>query len=311
MNKHDIWVEVNKDNLIHNFRTLKNYVSSDTKFCCVLKANAYGHDLVQTAQVLSKENVDYFGLTHLDEGILVRNAGVETPIILFMPVTESRIKEAVSYNLELTCGSIFDAKNINKVAENINKDINIHIKIETGMGRLGVLQSDVYELFDYIKAHPKLKVISTYTHFTHSGDINIRYTKNQFKTFQNITTLLKKRQYDTGFLHCANSAATTRFPQYHLDMVRCGTILFGQFPSVYSQIENINLKPTWQLKGRIVAVRNLPVASTVGYGSEYTTKRNTKTAVIACGFAHGYTLVPESIIYRIEILRYFIKKYFI
>ncbi len=306
----DIWVEVNKEGLVHNFRTLRNFVNKETKFCCVLKANAYGHDLVQTAKLLSQENVDYFGLTHLDEALLLRNNNINTPILLFMPVTESRIKEAINFNIDLTCASMFDAQNIVKVAENINRDAHIHIKIETGMGRLGVLQSEVYDLFDYIKEHPRLKVVATYTHFTHSGDINIKYTLNQFKLFQNITNLLKKRQYDIGFLHCANSAATLRFPQMQLDMVRCGTVLFGQFPSIYSKTGGVELKPTWTLKARVVAVRELPSGSTVGYGSEFTTTRPTKTAVVACGFAHGYTLVPESIIYRIEIFRYILKKYF-
>ena len=306
----DIWVEVNKTNLIHNYRTLRNYINKDAKFCAVLKANAYGHDLVQTAKVLSEENVDYFGLTHLDEALEVRHAGVDTPILLFMPVTESRIKEAICHNVELTCASLFDAKNICKVAENINKDAHIHIKVETGMGRLGVLQSEIFELFDYINEHERLKVISTYTHFTQSGDINVRWTHNQYKIFAQITELLKKRGYDIGFVHCANSAATLRFQEYQLGMVRCGTILFGQFPSAYAKVEGVNLKPTWQLKARVVAVRHLLTGSTVGYGSEYSTNRDTKTAVVACGFSHGYTLMPESLIYRIEPIRYFMKKYF-
>lgn len=306
----DIWVEVSKDAIINNYKSIKNFLNPNVKMCCVLKANAYSHDLVQTATLLEQEKPDYFGLTHLNEALDLRHNNINTPILLFMPVQENRIKEAINHNIDLTCASLFDAKNINKVAEKLNKDANIHVKIETGMGRLGVLQSEVNELFEYIKECPRLIVKGTYTHFTHSGDSNVKFTLNQFHLFQRITDLLKKRQYELGMLHCSNSGATLRFPNMHLDMVRCGTILFGQFPSVYTKIKEVNLQNTWQLKARVVAVRDIPVGSTVGYGSEYVTNRPTKTAVVACGFAHGYTLKPESLIYRIEILRYLIKKYF-
>ncbi|MBQ0105229.1 MAG: alanine racemase [Armatimonadetes bacterium] len=294
----DIWVEVSKNALIHNHRTLKNYISEKTKLCCVLKANAYSHDLIQTAKLLEKEKADYFGLTHLDEALEVRHSGVNTPIILFMPVAENRIKEAISHNIDMTCASLFDAENINRVAENINRDAHIHIKIETGMGRLGILQAETEEVFQFINSHPRLKVEGTYTHFTHSGDSNVKFTNNQFSLFQRITTHLKRKQYNLGMLHCSNSGATLRFPHMQLDMVRCGTALFGQFPSVYTKVEGVELKHTWTLKARIVAIRNLPPGQTVGYCGEYTTPKNTKTAVIACGFSHGYTLVPESLVYR-------------
>lgn len=307
--QYDIWAEISKDAIIHNYKSLKNYISEKTKLCCVLKANAYSHGLLETAKILEKEKPDYFALTHIDEALLLRRSNITVPILLFMPVTESRIKDAICNNIDMTCASLYDAKYINKVAEYMNRNAHIHIKIETGMGRLGLLQSETEEVFEYISKNPRLKVQGTYTHFSQSGANNTKKTENQFRLFQRIISTLKMKQYNLGMTHCCNSAATLRFPHMHLDMVRCGTVLFGQYPTVYCRNENINLKNTWSLKARVVAVRDLPAGTTIGYSGEYTAEKNIKTAVISCGTAHGFTLVPESMIYRMEIFRYLIKKY--
>lgn len=306
----DIWVEVSKEAIVHNHKELKKILPQTCKLCCVLKANAYSHGLLEVAKILEEDKADYFGLTHLDEALTLRKAGIKTPILLFMPVTESRIKDAINNNIDMTCASLFDAQNINKTAQFLNRDAHIHIKIETGMGRLGVISSETEELFEYIKNNPRLIVEGTYTHFTQSGANHTKSTDNQFRLFQRILNILKLKHYSLGMVHCSNSAATLRFPHMHLNMVRCGTALFGQYPSVHSRNSDVNLKNTWALKARVVAVRNLPAGSTVGYGSEYTATKDIKTAVVACGFAHGYTLLPESVVYRMELFRYIIKKYF-
>jgi len=306
---YDVWVDVSKNALINNYKSIRNYVSDKVKICCVIKANAYSHDLVQTAKIFEAEGCDYFGVTHIDEAIVIREAGINIPILLFMPVSVSRLEEAINYNFDLTVASIFDAENINEIATKLDKVVNIHIKIDTGMGRLGVLQANVFDLFDVVGKLKTLKIIGTYTHFTHSGDINLKYTNKQFNQFKNITNSLKRRHINCGMLHCSNSSAIARFPNMHLDMVRCGTMLFGQFPSIYAKNSSIRLENTWNLKARVVAIRHLPPGTTIGYGSEYTVHKDITAAVVSVGFAHGFTLIPESLIYRIEILRYLIKKY--
>ena len=309
INKHDIWVEISREAMENNFKALRKKVSSKAKICAVVKANGYSHGIDISSQIFSGAGCDYLGVTHFSEAIEIRNSGINTKTLMFMPISYSNIEEAVSADLDFTVSNINNAKDINQIAVKSNKIANIHVKVDTGMGRLGVYSNEITELFNELKSLENINIAGIYTHFARSGELDIKFTCQQFSKFERILNNLKRDNFNYGTAHVCNSSASLRFPDMHLDMVRIGTALYGQFPSVYAKQGAVELQNTWKLKCKICEIRNLPVGSTVGYGSEFIARKPMKVAVISIGFADGYTMVPDSLIYRIEPLRYFIKKY--
>ena len=307
--KHDVWVEISKENMTSNFHSLRKKVSPNTKICAVVKANGYSHGTVESAKIFSDAGCDYLGVTHFSEAKEIRENNITTKILLFMPISRFNLKEAISLDLNITVSNIKELEIINETAKSMKKTAYIHVKIDTGMGRIGVYANEAVELFQAIETMDNIKTAGIYTHFARSGELDIAFTKRQFSIFETVLTTLKRYNFNYGIAHACNSSATLRFPNMHMDMVRIGTALYGQFPSVYAKQRDVDLKNTWELKCRICEIRHLNAGSTIGYGSEFIAKKPMKVAVISIGFAHGYTLIPESLIYRIEPLRYFIKKY--
>jgi alanine racemase len=178
-------------------------------------------------------------------------------------------------------------------ARRTGKTARVHLKVDTGMGRVGVLPPEALPLAQKIAATPGLSLAGVYTHFARALERDPAPTLRQFEAFQAVLKDLAGAGVDPGLRHCANSAATLRFPEMRLDAVRPGTILYGQYPSA-AVPRALGLKDGWRMQARVVAVRDVPARSPIGYGGEFVTKRPTRLAILSIGYADGFTVAPAS-----------------
>ena len=304
---HDSWVEVDVAALKHNFRQIRGATAEKTRITAVVKGFGYGHGLVEPARAFIDSGADALAVTHITEGQTLRQAGVTAPILLFAPIQSENAEAAIEADLEMTVCDAELAAAISSASQKIGKTATLWLKVDSGMGRLGAMPEDVSEILTAIHALPSVHVGGIYTHFATSSDADLGPTQAQLHVFKGLIASLQEAHIDYGLVSAANSAAIMRLPDAHLDMVRPGTLLYGQYPSAHVP-HSLNLMHTWRLKARVCQVRDLPRGSKIGYGGEFTTARPTKTAVLPIGFVDGFTLVPEGPIYRQNALKFLAKK---
>lgn len=290
---HTHWVEVSLNSIIHNLEQIRGLVGSSVKVMAVVKADAYGHGAVEVSKALSAAGADYLAVTTLEEAREIRDAGIVTPTLVFSPLLPDQIDEALTADLDLTVCSPDALTAISEAAGRVGRTARIHVKVDTGMGRLGLSPSECPDFIARAADMPGIEIAGIYTHFANAGAKDLSSARDQNAVFRRLLTLLEEMGLPTGLRHAANSSAILNMPESHYDMVRPGTILYGQFPTAHTQ-RKIKLEDTWRLKTRIVALRSLPVGARVGYGSEFTTTRPTNAAVIPIGYCDGFTLIPES-----------------
>lgn len=286
------WVEIDLDAVRHNYRQVRRHVPGEVKVLGVVKGDAYGHGAVEIARILGEEGIDYLGVTTVDEGMELRDNGVNLPILVFAPFLPEDIDDIVSGNLTVTL--------VNRQSVGLLKDylesrptssIKTHLKVETGMGRLGFWPQEVGEIAREITDIPGLLLEGVYSHLATAMQRNKTSTEKQYKDFQTALEILEKAGYTGLIRHISNSAALLEFPAMKLDMVRTGTLLYGQFPS--PQLEGtLDLREPWSLKARVLHVRELPPGHGVGYGQTFITSKKTRVAVLPLGFMDGLQMEP-------------------
>ena len=304
----DLWVEVDSKALKDNFNSVKSFIDDDTKIMSVVKANGFGHGLVEVSKIFESAGTDYLGVTRLDEAQTLRNAGVRCQIFVFAPILPENADDAIEMDLDLTITSFDLVSVLSRSARNQQKTAKVHIKVDTGMSRLGVLPQDVPQLAQEINKLSNIEIAGIYTHFAGASERNLSKTKRQLNLFNDCLDILDTQNISYEMAHCANSSALIRLKDSQMDMVRPGTILYGQYPSKYVP-RKLKLKSTWELKARICEIKVLPKDTYIGYGGRYKTKRITKTAVVPIGYADGYSLIPDGPIYRQSLLAFAINKY--
>ena len=282
------WAEINLDNLKYNFKNIRARTEKTAKIMAIIKADGYGHGAVQLARALKKEGADCFGVALCDEGIQLRKHGIEEDILILGVVPENKIEEALDFNLTPAVTSLDFAKKLNNKAE---ERVKIHIKVDTGMGRIGFQCTE--ESVNIIKEISKLKNIEIegiFTHFATADEENEEKTLKQFEKFMDFISKLEKEGIHIPVKHCANSATVLRFPQMHLDMVRPGIILYGYYPSGYMKnMKNkfIDLKPVMTLKTMVTNIKKLEEDTEISYGGTYTGKKDDSIATLGIGYADG------------------------
>ncbi len=304
---HDVWVEIDRSALQHNLAQVRRLVGGQVEVMAVVKANAYGHGYLEAARAFVEGGADSLAVTRLDEALILRKGGVKSPVLILAPIQPENAAEAVDADLDLTVSSIELARRISAAASEAGRTARVHVKLDTGMGRLGLLPDEVPSFFKAVAELPNLTIAGTFTHFANAADSDLTPARLQLELFSRIIAALKEMGFDYGVAHASNSAATVRLPGSRLNMVRPGTILYGQYPSRHVP-HDLDLKPTWKLRARICEIKDLPAGSAVGYGSEYTTRRPTRVAIIPIGFADGFTLAPEGPVYRQDPLRFAIRR---
>ena len=291
------WAEVNINNIKHNFRKIKNKLNSETKLLCVLKADAYGHGSEFLVREYEKMGADFFGVSNLDEAMQLRKAGAHKPILIF-GYTPSECADILANNsISQTVFSLEYAKQLQIQCKNKGVNIKAHIKIDTGMSRIGFFaqneesrKKSINEILE-INNMPEIEIEGMFTHFSVADDTanEKNYTLMQINNFKNIINSLESKKLHIPLKHCCNSGGMINFPDMHLDMVRAGIILYGLYPSE-EIAKKISLQPSMSLKTVISQIKIIPKGTSVSYGRTFVADKEIKIASVAIGYADGYSI---------------------
>ncbi len=283
-------MEVDLDALAHNMREIRRLAKKDALVTAVIKADGYGHGATKIAQTLLENGADRFAVAVLDEGIELREAGFEVPILILGFTDKERAEEIVSYDLEQAVYSWELAEAISKEAVKQNKTAKIHIKVDTGMGRIGLRpDKDSVQLIKKISKLPNIAIEGIFTHFAVADTLDKTYTEGQYERFTWICGELERENVKINVKHCGNSAAIIDLPNMHLNMVRAGIILYGLKPSDEVMLDKIELKQVMSLKVRITHVKEIEAGQSVSYGRRFIAEKKSKIASLPVGYADGYT----------------------
>lgn len=287
-NKRLTWAEINLAAIRYNLRSIKERTKAN--ILAVVKANAYGHGVEEVCRVCIEEGAAYFGAATLDEALSLREKGITLPILVLGYVPEEHAEIAINNDISLTIFNETLPQAMSKAAIKLGKKAIIHIKIDTGMGRLGFIpELGAIEKIATIAKLPGIDAEGIYTHFAVADRIDKEYSLKQLEDFNYVVDELKKQGINFKLKHTANSAAIIGIPEGHFDMVRAGIILYGLYPS--SEVTNLDIIPAMRLKSRISLVKTMPAGSTIGYGRAYECQDFTKIATVPIGYADGYSRI--------------------
>jgi len=283
------WREIKLDNIEHNYFELRKHLKSGVKFLGVVKANGYGHGAVRVAERLQSVGCDYLATATLYEALELRRSGITLPILI-LGYTDPEYTEAlIDSNITQNISSCEMAIKMSAIAEKLGKKLRAHIKLDTGMGRLGFITNERLDCTDDILPLLKLNgldIEGIFTHFAVSEIEDETYTRAQFKYFSDtVSEIEEKSGFKFKIKHCANSGATLKFPEMQLDMVRPGIALYGFAPG--DSLFGFDLIPAMELKSRIYSIKNAIKGSTISYGRRFEAQSDRKIAVMPMGYADG------------------------
>lgn len=299
--KYDAWLEVDCDALRSNIKTVRSIIGENVKILAVIKANAYGHGMVEVAGVLEPE-VDYFGIASVNEGIELREAGVLSPLLVLGAASGINYEEAIRNKMALTVSDISQAVQIDKTAAETGENAEVQVKVDTGMGRLGINYEESLEQITEMSRLENIEITGIFTHFA-SADSDGKYTSRQIESFSKLLKALSERRISCGFVHAANSAGLLGFSTSHFNMVRPGIIMFGinpvtgtahsagSVPPVNKEAglyAKLRFTPAISLRARVAHIKEINAGKSVSYGRQFVASRKTKVAVLPVGYAHGY-----------------------
>ncbi len=288
------WAEVNLRALAHNIQTLRSHLPPRTLFALVVKADAYGHGLVPVSRHALASGADWVAVATVQEGVALREFEIDAPVLVLAPALSLEAKQVVFYDLRTLVERLETAVALSKEAQRQGKKVRVHLKIDTGMSRFGVLPEKAVELALQIASLPSVELEGVATHFADAVHSE-KFTNKQFECFQKILCELKAKGIHPKICHCANSAALALYPFMALDMVRVGLFAYG----IKHLPIDWDLKPVLTWKTRIMAMRELPPNRNVGYGLTYTTQKTSRIATLGVGYGDGY---PRALSNKGEVL---------
>lgn len=278
---------IHLDNFKHNIRQIKSRTGKDIQICAAVKADAYGHGAVEICKAAIKEGVHCFGVATLEEGLELRNSGIKNPVIMYSLPFPDEMKDIVNSEISVF---IADKKSIDLLAEESRKQqkpVNVHLKIDTGMGRIGCKPEDSIMLASYIK-EKKLNLEGVCTHFPVSDEKTNDFTAKQIGIFNNCIENICDKVVVPRSVHAANSGAIIGYPDSYFNTVRPGIMLYGYYPSK-EQKRILELKPVMEFVTKVSFIKTVEKDTPVSYGMTYRTKQKTKIATLPVGYADGYS----------------------
>lgn len=302
-----LWAEVDLKAIAHNVCELRRITNSNSRLLAVVKANGYGHGSVEVARCALDNSAEMLGVARIHEAILLRNEGIDAPILVLGHTPTFCYEDILNYDIIQTLFSRQAAESLSSFAVSHKKKVKVHVKIDTGMGRLGILvgRSGEYKNWngrqDYAMKEvesiirlPGLEPEGIFTHFSMADNLDKSFSRRQFEIFMEFINSLKGKGIEFGVKHAANSAGIIDMPETHLDMVRAGIAMYGLYPSEEVKKEKASLIPAMTVKSMIVHLKDVPAGFKVSYGATYETKKPTTIATVPVGYADGYNRLLSS-----------------
>ncbi len=270
-----------------NFSQVRQKVGPKVKILSVLKADAYGHGAVQIARTLAEAESDFFGVATLEEGLQLRESGIRTPVLILAGAYPEQIDELVRYDLTPTVCEPRMLRRMEALAQKRETALHFHLKVDTGMGRIGFAASEIDLWLPEVARLKALELQGMFSHFSHAENVEGGYTQSQLEIFHYLIQRLHEADYRIPLIHLANSAAVISLPASHFNMVRPGLMLYGIHPRA-EMAAQVSLKPALSWRTRVLQVKRLPRGSSISYGRTFVTQRESVIATLPVGYADGY-----------------------
>ncbi|MBD1941717.1 alanine racemase [Coleofasciculus sp. FACHB-712] len=297
--KERAWVEIDLAALAHNVRQLRRFLSPKTALMAVVKADAYGHGAITVAEIACQAGASWLGVATIPEGIQLREAGIQAPIlILGASNTSEQVQAIAHWNLQPTLCTPQQALVFSETLGTLNRSLAVHVKLDTGMSRLGTPWQQAAEFVSLVQRLPHLKIASIYSHLATADSPDPTGMRQQQDRFEEAIALIKTTGMTPPRLHLANSAAALSDPSLHYDMVRVGLATYGLYPAPHLK-SVIDLKPVMKVKARVTQVKNISAGTGVSYGHQFVASRDMRLAAIAIGYADG---VPRNLSNKMQVL---------
>lgn len=289
------WAEVDLDCIAHNFKSIRAFVRDGCKVMAVVKADAYGHGAPYVAKEYERLGADYFGVSNIDEAAQLRSCGIKKPILILGYTPPEYAGQLISQEITQTVFSLDYAKALSDAAKTAGGQVKVHIKIDSGMSRIGFVCHDTPSLHKTVNeikqaaALSELQLEGVFTHFAVADEMQNAFTERQFDRFMAALHALEDEGIRFEIRHCCNSAGLLNYPEMQLDMVRPGIILYGLGPAAGMPLPNgVTLKPVMSLKTVVSQIKKLPPQTAISYGMRYYTDKETKVATLPIGYADGF-----------------------
>ncbi len=296
-------VVINKEDLRYNIEKIKEYIIKDDKIklIAVVKSNGYGLGIVEYTNFLIDNGIDYFAVSTMEEALKLRKSGIKEKLLMLSSTCiEEDIRTLIENNIIITIGSKESAEIANKIGQELKQKVKAHIKIDTGFGRYGFVYNNREQMIQVLKPLKNIKIEGTFTHFSNAY-YDDKYTILQFERFINCVEVLKMNEIETGMLHVCNTSAFIKFPNMHLNAVRIGSAFNGRV----SFENSMGLRKIGYLKSNVAEIKTLPKGFNIGYSNIYKTKKETKVAIIPCGYSDGVNVnVGKDMLRFIDKIRY-------
>ncbi|MCL1791872.1 MAG: alanine racemase [Peptococcaceae bacterium] len=289
------WIEIDLAAVRANFAQVAAYKKPEVRCMAVVKANGYGLGAEALSKTLARAGCDAFGVTTVAQGAALRRAGIRGLILVLGPSQQEEWQEAIEEDLTLSISEVGMLRDLNEYCTEFcrRSPLDIHLEIETGLGRTGLFPEDLKAVLPLLRGLRSLKVTGIYTHFAQAENKKgEKYTRQQFRQFSEAVAFLEENGIHPGLRHVCNSPALLAFPEFQLDMVRIGTLLIGQSPAPHLG-GKLKLVDPWTAKARILQVKVVPAGKHIGYDGLYKTRANTQLAMIGLGYADGFSLEPR------------------
>ena len=292
INQRPTWAEVSLSALTENYLRLKRHLAADGQvrpLMAVVKANAYGHGAVECARALEAVGADWFGVALVEEAIELRQAGIVQPVFCLGGFWRTQGELIVEHDLTPALFRMDLAEELNECAKAAGRVASFHLKVDTGMGRLGVQLSELAEFASALRSLNHINLDGVLTHFADADGLETDYTEGQISRFNKAVSILRELGFQPTWLHMANSAGLHAYPEAHGNLARAGAAMYGLVRDVLSpRLEPLPLKPVLALKSRIVLLKTVPAGTSLGYGCTFTTARESRIATLPIGYADGF-----------------------
>ena len=299
---------VETQKLKHNLKIVREIIkknNKETKIIAVIKGNGYGLGLVKYAQFLADNGIDFFAVATVEEAIKLRENGIKQDILMMSSTSvKEDIEKLIKNDIILTIGSKEAGQAVDEIAKHMNQKVRVHIKIDTGFGRYGFIYTKKEYIVKKIKEWKNIEIEGMFSHFSLAFYGNGQEVREQYDRFIKCAEELKKNGIEPKMLHICNSSAFLRFPDMHLNSVRIGSVLLGRL-----SIKNEwGFKKVGYLTSNVAEIKTLPAKYNIGYSNSYITKKETKVAIVPCGYADGFNVKVDRDMFRlIDKLRYIVR----